>query len=126
MKLFPDVQQIIIQETKSMSTKTGEITEERHYYATSIKTESRSFQEVIEIIRRHWNIENSLHNIKDKTWNEDKHMLRRPRLGENFAVLLNLSIGFLHQLKIFGENCPISRRATKLSFRPELIFDIIT
>ena len=37
----------------------------------------------------------SLHLLKDRWWDEDKHYLKRPGLGETFAVLRNAALSVL-------------------------------
>jgi hypothetical protein len=52
---------------------------------------------ILSLIRCHWQIENSLHMVKDRWRDEDKHYLSMPGLGERFTCLLNraVSIGGL-------------------------------
>ena len=38
---------------------------------------------------------NSLHHVKDRSWDEDVHTLRRPGLGEIFATLVNTGLNVL-------------------------------
>ena len=40
----------------------------------------------------HWSVENSLHHVKDRSWDEDVHTLRRPGLGEVYATLVNTAL----------------------------------
>ena len=47
------------------------------------------------MIRNHWEIENSLHHMKDRSWDEDVHTLRRPGLGEVYASLVNTALNAL-------------------------------
>ena len=41
------------------------------------------------MFRNHWSVENSLHHVKDRSWDEDVHTLRRPGMGEVYATLVN-------------------------------------
>ena len=48
----------------------------------------------------HWEIENSLHNVKDKHWNEDKQYTTRVSLGCVQSRLRNMSLNLLRMVKI--------------------------
>jgi hypothetical protein len=54
---------------------------------------------LLQLFRNHWSIEwsieNSQHQVKDRSWDEDHHLLRRPGLGEVFATLVNVSLNTL-------------------------------
>ena len=50
---------------------------------------------MLRLFRSHWSIENNLHHVKDRSWDEDRHTLRRPGLGEVFATLVNVSLNTL-------------------------------
>lgn len=54
--------------------------------------------DILALVRNHWTIENRLHLIKDRWWDDDKHYLRRPGLGEVWECLLNRSLGVLRLL----------------------------
>ena len=62
----------------------GQISEQSHYFIYSHK--EITAQEIMEIKRSHWNIENSLHWILDITFREDEN---RARTG-NAAINLNI------------------------------------
>ena len=47
------------------------------------------------MFRNHWTVENNLHHVKDRSWDEDVHTLRRPGLSEVFAVLVNTGLNAL-------------------------------
>ena len=47
------------------------------------------------MFRNHWSVENSLHHVKDRSWDEDVHTLRRPGLGEVYATLVNTGLNAL-------------------------------
>ena len=45
--------------------------------------------ELMAAARRHWQVENGWHFIKDRWRDEDRHYGRRPRAALGFAVPLN-------------------------------------
>lgn len=53
---------------------------------------------MMQTIRRHWDIENGLHHIKDRTLKEDAHVIKRPVLAPIFATLRNLSLNIIRLL----------------------------
>ena len=41
----------------------------------------------MELVRGHWSVENGLHFIKDRWWDEDRQWSIRPGLAERLAML---------------------------------------
>ena len=76
-------------EKVSVEIATGEVSKERWYLLTSLPSRRCSPDELLRLFRNHWSVENSLHHVKDRSWDEDRHTLRRPGLGEVFATLVN-------------------------------------
>ena len=74
---------------------TGEASKECWYLLTSLPPHRCSPGEMLRLFRSHWSIENNLHHVKDRSWDEDRHTLRRPGLGEVFATLVNVSLNSL-------------------------------
>ena len=65
---------------------------ERWYLLTSLSSRQCGPKEPLRLFRNHWSVENSLHHVKDRSWDEDVHTLRRPGLSEVFAVLVNTGL----------------------------------
>src|SRR5262249_3754313 len=55
---------------------------ETRYFATSLDPERVAVWELLKLIRGHWGVENSLHHIKDRWWDEDRHYTKEPAKGE--------------------------------------------
>jgi hypothetical protein len=70
---------------------------EVRYFVSSLDLSDWTPGEILAFIRHHWSIENSLHFVKDRWRDEDRHYLSMPGLGERFTCLLNraVSIGGL-------------------------------
>ena len=85
---------------------TGEASKERWYLLTSLPPHRCSPGEMLRLFRSHWSIENNLHHVKDRSWDEDRHTLRRPGLGEVFATLVNVSLNTLRLEGWFPSGCP--------------------
>ena len=71
------------------------------------------------MFRNHWSVENSLHHVKDRSWDEDVHTLRRPGLGEAFATLVNTGLNALRWEGWFPARMSLPLRAKTCAFRPE-------
>lgn len=78
--------------------KGGQVERQIRYYITSLDPEKVSPQQLLEWIRRHWEIENSLHFLKDRWWDEDRHWLKRPGLAAIWATLTNLALNVLRAM----------------------------
>ena len=62
-------------------------------------------RELPQVFRYHWRVENSLHLVKDRSWDEDVRTLRRPGPGEVYATLVNTALNYL-RLAGFPSRCP--------------------
>jgi hypothetical protein len=67
-------------------------------------------------IRGHWQIENCLHFLKDRWWDEDRHYTKRPGLAESFASLTNAALSLLRLLHPLGQ--PLRATAEFIQWRP--------
>jgi hypothetical protein len=60
---------------------------------------SRDFgNQLLHLIRRHWEIENSLHHVRDVTFNEDRCRVRNRNKAQILAAFRSLAITLLHLL----------------------------
>ena len=92
---FPGARQGAMVEQESVDIATGEVSRERWYLLTSLGSRQCQPKELLRLFRNHWSVENSLHHVKDRSWDEDVHTLRRPGLGEIFATLVNTGLNVL-------------------------------
>ena len=65
-------------EKESVAIATGEVSRERWYLLTSLSAQQWGPKELLQVFRNHWSVENSLHHVKGRSWDEDVHTLRRP------------------------------------------------
>ena len=70
------------------------------------------------MFRNRWRVENSLHHVKDRSWDEDVHTLRRPGLGEVYATLVNTGLNALRPEEWFPLRMSMPLRAKSCAFRP--------
>ena len=93
-------------EKESVDIATGEVSRERWYLLTSLHSRQCGPKELLRVFRNHWSVENSLHHVKDRSWDEDVHTLRRPGLGEVYATLVNTGLNALRLEGWFPPGCP--------------------
>jgi predicted transposase YbfD/YdcC len=66
------------------------------FYITSLSAEEADAQALLESIRGQWSIENSLHWVRDVTFDEDRSQIRAGSEPRVFASIRNLAISLLH------------------------------
>ena len=94
---------------KSSVEKDGRITEESHYYITSLT----DVEEFAVAARSHWGVESSLHGCLDVTFREDHSRMRRDHTAENFAVVRHI---VLNILKSMDDKMSVARRRRHCSY----------
>ena len=74
----------------------GKLQQETAYFISSlpITTKARLFNQGI---RSHWSIENSLHYVKDKTFQEDNSRIRTKAAPENMSLMRNISLNLFRK-----------------------------
>ena len=115
---FPGARQGAMVEQESVDIATGEVSRERWYLLTSLGSRQWGPRELLRLFRNHWSVENSLHHVKDRSWDEDVHTLRRPGLGEIFATLVNTGLNALRLEGWFPARISMPLRAKTCAFRP--------
>ena len=104
-------------EKGTVDIATGEVSRERWYLLTSLSSRRCGPKELLRVFRDHWSAPNSLHHVKDRSWDEDVHTLRRPGLGEVFATLVNTGLNALRLEGWFPSRMSIPLRAKSCAFR---------
>jgi hypothetical protein len=61
-------------------------------------------------------VENSLHFVKDRWWDEDRQWSRRPGLAERRAALTNAALTLLRL--VYGATANLRAQADKLAWNP--------
>ena len=98
---------------------------ETRHGLTSLSPEQVSPKQLMGWVRGHWEVENSLHFVKDRWWDEDRHWTSRPGLAERLASLLNAALSVLRLRGNFAEDLPIRGRADHLGRFPEKALKLI-
>ncbi len=74
-------------------TSTGTSQDDR-YFISSLKTPAR---QMLQAVRGHWSIENSLHWVLDIAFREDESRVRKDHAPENLSVLRHIALNLLKQ-----------------------------
>jgi hypothetical protein len=81
---------------------------------TSLSADAVSPEPLMRWVRGHWCVENGLHLIKDRWWDEDRPWSTRPGLAERLAMLRDAALRALHVLPGVPKDLPIRGRADHL------------
>ena len=115
---YPGARQGAMVEKQKVDITTGEVSRERWYLLTSLSSRRCGPKELLRGFRNHWSIENSLHHVKDRSWDEDVHTLSRPGRGEVYATLVNTALNALRLEGWFPLRMSMPLRAKTRAFRP--------
>ena len=118
---FPHLQQVFRITRQSEAIKTGKRSKQTIYGLTSVPIEEYGAKDLLELVRKHWGIENGLHYRRDVTFKEDACRQTTTNGGRVLAILNNLTIGILR--KLGWENIAKARRyfSSKIDEALELI-----
>jgi predicted transposase YbfD/YdcC len=97
---------------------------ETRYFATSVDPGRKTADELLAAVRGHWQVENGLHFIKDRWWDEDHRYSTRPRVALGFAVLLNAVVTVLRAGADSEDSRPLRARAGALAWDVEQAIEL--
>jgi predicted transposase YbfD/YdcC len=80
-------------------------------------------QKLLRLIRGHWQIENSLHFIRDRWWDEDRHWTSRPGLARVFVSLTNAAVSVVRLLP--GAEKILRAKAQNIQWNPKNALKIL-
>jgi len=83
------------------------------YFLSSLEPSNVHPYDLQKLVRDHWQVENCLHFVKDRWWDEDRHYLKHPKVSNPFIELTNAALSLLRLLQKPGE----SLRETAENFR---------
>jgi predicted transposase YbfD/YdcC len=90
---------------------------ETRYLITSLGSDQVSPKRLMALVRGHWSVENGLHFLKDRWWDEDRQWSVRPGLAERLATLRDAALTTLRLIPNVPNALPIRARADHLSRR---------
>jgi hypothetical protein len=98
---------------------------ETRYFAASLAPGAATPDELLAAVRGHWQVENGLHYLKDRWWDEDRHYSKRPGVALGFAVLLNAVVTVLRATGDPADGRPLRARADALAWDVEQAIDLM-
>jgi hypothetical protein len=98
---------------------------ETRYFLGSLDPEGVPAAVLMALARNHWQVENCLHFVKDRWWDEDRHYSKRPGLAERLAGLLNAALTVLRVAWPFDQGLPLRGRADQLAWDPVEALNVI-
>jgi predicted transposase YbfD/YdcC len=113
---FPHLQQVICIKREVTYFSNHKKSQETVYAITSLSPEKASPQQLLELNRGHWSIENQLHYVRDVAFGEDRSQIRSGNAPQVMATLRNLVIGIFRWLSITN----ISQELRRLAAKPHL------
>ena len=90
---------------------------ETRYFVASLDADQTSSKRLMGAVRGHWGVENRLHFLKDRWWDEDRQWSTRPGLAERLAALRDGALAALRLIPGLPDDLPIRGRADHLSRR---------
>lgn len=73
-----------------------QVTKRVRFYISSLPSDA---ERILQVVRKHWSIENELHWVLDVALNEDHSRVRKDQAPENLAVLRHIALNLLKQEK---------------------------
>ena len=82
----------VVEVTSTRELNNGSKSTEKRYYLTSHAPDA---QKLLDLVRRHWGIENRCHWVLDVTFDEDQCRARMGHAAQNLALLRKLTLNLL-------------------------------
>jgi predicted transposase YbfD/YdcC len=101
--------------------RTGKTTHEIVYLLTILPPHLAAPSRLLELVRGHWSIENSLHYVRDVTFGEDRSRLRTGNAPQIMAALRNLVITLIHR----SGSCQIAATRRHFASHPQEAFALL-
>ena len=102
--------------------KQGSESRETAYGLTSLDAGRAGPEEIAALVRRHWEIENRLHYVRDFTYDEDRCRAHVGNLPRNLACLTNAAISIVRHQGRFKHLPPANRH---YAVRPQEALDAV-
>lgn len=94
---WPFLQQVFQLKRTIILSKTRKVRHEIVYGVTSLAAEQAAPDQLLQMLRSYWRIENSLHYPRDVTLHEDQTRFKKHSAAHNMAIINNLILGLLAQ-----------------------------
>ena len=100
---FPHLRQVCRIERVYSELDGSQPHSEVRHTATSLSAEQADPTRLLELARGHWSIENRVHYVRDRTFDEDRSQVRKHNAPQTMASLRNLAISLLRLAGVNGE-----------------------
>jgi predicted transposase YbfD/YdcC len=118
---FPHVQQAYAIERHGINKKTGKPSYDIAYCITSRQPDEANAQQLLNINRGHWSIENSCHYILDWNYDEDRCRIRTGHGPENISRLRRFAITLIKSKAVRN----VAQKMRELNRNMRLVFDYL-
>lgn len=118
---WPGLAQVFQLERRVVDCRTGEITTETVYGASSLGPQRADAATLLGLVRGQWRIENQSHYVRDVTFGEDRSQVRVGSIPEVMAAFRNTAIGLL---RLNGER-NIAAATRRLAAQPRAALALI-
>lgn len=115
---WPGLFQVMKLDRTVMTKTTGEIREETVYGVTSLSSQQARPNQLNELWRGHWTIENKVHWVRDVTFDEDRSTVRSGNAPQAMTAIRNIVISLLRLRKVTN----IAAALRKYAAQPVLAF----
>jgi predicted transposase YbfD/YdcC len=95
--LWPGLEQVLKIERTVVEKKSGKRRQEVVFGVTSLRRERASAEQLLEMARQHWHIENKSHWVRDVTFDEDRSQVRCGSIPQIMAAFRNTAIGLMRR-----------------------------
>jgi predicted transposase YbfD/YdcC len=119
---FPHARTFIIVERESSTLGDVRTSIETRYYVTDLTPAQASPKHLLRLVRGHWSIE-SLHWVRDMTFDEDRSQVRTGTLPRVLATLRNLAISAIRYASSRSVNVAAATR--QLAREPDRALDLL-
>ncbi len=89
---WPDLQSLVMIEAQRRQG--DRVTAETRYYISSLPADARV---LLQVVRSHWGIENSLHWVLDMAFREDESRIRTGHAAHNLSILRRMALNLLRR-----------------------------
>ncbi|BCM90353.1 hypothetical protein IAD21_04122 [Abditibacteriota bacterium] len=97
-RLWPHARQVFALERRIESYKSGKSRVEVVMGVTSLERGAAGAQDLLEVVRLHWGIENRSHWVRDVLWDEDQCRTRTGSAPQILATFRNLALALLRRI----------------------------
>lgn len=115
------LQSICAVEAERVEMTTQKRSLETRYFISSLKSDAPA---LMQVVRKHWAIENSLHWVLDVAFGEDDCQIRKDHGAENFAMLRHIAVNLLKREKTAKVGVKIKRN--KAGWDTDYLLKVLT